>query len=285
MSDTIAVAGRTFFAAGLIGLGVEHFIFQEFVTGRAPPWPEGVPGGTVWAYVTGVAFIVLGLSFLSGRGVRPAAMVTAALIFTWAFVRLIPVAAADSVLGGTWTMAGKALTFTGGALAIAGTRPAGADRGTRLSRFMNLRRELIVFGAICLGLFMVMTGIQHFIFTEFVASLIPAWFPGNAVFWTYFAAVALIAGGIGLNVPPTARLAAYLSGWMIFSWFWIVHLPRTLASASDGMAVFEALAFSGIAFVLATSERIERSARDPVRDPDPDLARVDRGAVAGGIRD
>lgn len=37
MSRTIAVVGRAFFAAGLIGLGVEHFVFQEFVTGRAPP--------------------------------------------------------------------------------------------------------------------------------------------------------------------------------------------------------------------------------------------------------
>lgn len=285
MSHAIAVVGRVFFAAGLIGLGVEHFVFQEFVTGRAPPWPEAVPGGTVWAYVTGIAFMALGLAILSGRSVRSAAMVTAVLIFLWAFVRLIPVVAADSFLGGTWTLAGKALTFTGGALAIAGTRLTGEDRGTPLSKFMNLRREFIVFGAICLGLFMVMTGIQHFIFTEFVASLIPAWFPGDNVFWTYFAGVALIAGGIGLNVPPTARLAAYLSGAMIFSWFWIVHIPRMFASVSDGMAVFEALAFSGIAFVLATSERAERSAQDPIRDSDRVRRPVDRPAVAGGIRD
>lgn len=281
MSRTIAVVGRAFFAAGLIGLGVEHFVFQEFVTGRAPPWPEAVPGGAAWAYVTGIAFIVLGLSFVSGRSVRLAAMVTAALIFLWAFIRLIPVVAADSILGGTWTMAGKALTFTGGALAIAGTRPIGVHRGTPLSRFMNLRREFIVYGAICLGLFMVMTGIQHFIFTEFVASLIPVWFPGDSVLWTYFAGVALIAGGIGLNVPPTARLAAYLSGSMIFSWFWIVHIPRTFASVSDGMAVFEALAFSGIAFVLGTSERIERSAQDPIPDPDRDRTDVNRSVLAG----
>jgi hypothetical protein len=38
---------------------------------------------------------------------------------------------------------------------------------------------------------------------------------------------------------------------MVFSWFWIVHIPRTLFSVSDGIAVFEALAVSGLAFVLA----------------------------------
>jgi hypothetical protein len=38
---------------------------------------------------------------------------------------------------------------------------------------------------------------------------------------------------------------------MVFSWVWIVHLPRTLASVSDSIAIFEALAFSGLAFVIA----------------------------------
>jgi uncharacterized membrane protein len=115
----------------------------------------------------------------------------------------------------------------------------------------NRRGPFILIGRICLGLFLLMTGIQHFLHTEFVASLIPTWFPGNAVFWTYFAGVALISGGIGLHVPMTARLAALLSGIMVFSWFWIVHIPRTFVGVSDSIAVFEALAVSGIAFVLA----------------------------------
>jgi hypothetical protein len=95
------------------------------------------------------------------------------------------------------------------------------------------------------------TGIQHFLFTGFVASLIPGWFPGNAISWTYFAGVALIAGGIGQFNRHTAGLAALLSGWMVFSWFWIVHIPRTFVGVSDSIAVFEALAVSGVAFVLA----------------------------------
>jgi hypothetical protein len=38
---------------------------------------------------------------------------------------------------------------------------------------------------------------------------------------------------------------------MVFSWFWIVHVPRTFGGVSDKIAVFEALATCGIAFVLA----------------------------------
>jgi hypothetical protein len=38
---------------------------------------------------------------------------------------------------------------------------------------------------------------------------------------------------------------------MVFSWFWIIHVPRTFLDVSSAVAVFEALFVSGLAFVLA----------------------------------
>lgn len=58
--------------------------------------------------------------------------------------------------------------------------------------------------------------------------------------------------------PRTDALAALATGLMIFSWFWIVHLPRVHTSVSDGIALFEALAVSGIALVVAGVRRRER---------------------------
>lgn len=230
MGQALLPVGRTFFALALVGLGVEHFLFGTFVTGRAPAWPEGTAGGPLWAYASGLVFIATGLAALSGRYVRNAALIAAALIGVWALARHIPILATEALLSGAWTRAGKALAFLGGALALAG---------------------FIVAPRVCLGSFLVISGIQHFLFTKAVMSLIPGWFPGSPVFWAYFAGVALIAGGIGLFVPFTARLAAALSGLMLFSWFWIVHVPRTFVSVSDGIALFEALAFAGIAWMLA----------------------------------
>jgi uncharacterized membrane protein YphA (DoxX/SURF4 family) len=101
--------------------------------------------------------------------------------------------------------------------------------------------------------------LQHFIYADFVATLVPAWIPGH-YFWTYFAGIALIAGGAGLIIPQTARLAATLTGLMIFLWVVLLHIPRALAAVgpqirNEWTAVFEALFFSGIAFVLAASLR------------------------------
>src|SRR5690606_9085283 len=99
------------------------------------------------------------------------------------------------------THVGKALTLSGGALVLASTFPKMySGQGSPLSRFVNSDQNFIWVGRICLGIFFIITGIQHFIYTTFVASLIPVWFPGNAIYWTWFTGIALIGGGIGLFI-------------------------------------------------------------------------------------
>lgn len=244
--------GRLFFAVALVGLGIEHIIFQEFVTGRAAPWPVSLPGKAIWVYGSGAIIVATGLAILGRRQARAAAILAGLVILAWALLRNISAAATDSLFAGSWTRAGKALTLFGGAFAIAGTLPP-VKRGPNptLLRLMNLSGEYIVLGRIGLGVFLIIAGVQHFTFTEFVATLIPGWFPGNPTWWVQFAGVGLLAGGLGLLVSQTARWAALLSGLMVFSWFWIVHIPRVFVSESDGIAVFEALAVSGIALVIA----------------------------------
>jgi uncharacterized membrane protein len=102
---------------------------------------------------------------------------------------------------------------------------------------------------------MILGGVQHFIYTQFVATLVPQWIP-YPVFWAYFAGVALVAGGAGLIVTKTARLAAALSGLMIFLWVVLLHVPRAMAAMpaqqrNEWTAVFEALAFAGVALTIA----------------------------------
>jgi uncharacterized membrane protein len=243
--------GRLFVALAFLGMGIEHFIFQEFITGRAPAWPTSVPGKAIWAYGSGAVIAGAGLAILIRRNSRPLLMLAGILILLWALLRHIPIVAADSLLAGSWTRAGKALMLFGGAFAVAGTLLAENARTTTRLRFINRSDEYILLGRICLGIFLIISGVQHFIFTPFVVTLIPGWFPGNATWWAWFAGVALLAGGVGLLVSRTAAPAALMAGLMVFSWFWIVHIPRTFVSRSDGIAVFEALAVSGIAFVVA----------------------------------
>jgi hypothetical protein len=111
------------------------------------------------------------------------------------------------------------------------------------------------FGRFFLPITAIVFGIDHFLYRDFVAALVPSWIPG-AVFWTYFAGVALIAAGAGMILRIQAQLASLMLGIMIFLWLLFLHIPRAIADphsakGNEWTSVFEALAFSGIAFILA----------------------------------
>ena len=65
-----------------------------------------------------------------------------------------------------------------------------------------------------------------------------------------------MAGGIGIMVRRVARLASLMVGVMIFLWVLMLHIPRAIVDpytnvGNEWASVFEALAFSGMAFMLA----------------------------------
>ena len=241
-------AGRLFFAIGLAGFGILQFIYGDFVPGRAPAWPPAIPGRLVWAFASGAILIGAGAAIASGVRARSGALASGTIIVIWALLRHLPGLVANPH-GITLTASGKALALSGGAFAVAGSLAVNR-RSFEDAWFLYL-------GRCCLGAFMMLGGIQHFIYPDFVAALIPAWIPGHP-FWVYFAAVALIAGGAGLIFPQTARLAAALSGLMLLLWVVLLHVPRAVAAAdpqrrNEWTAVFEALAMAGIAWVAAGS--------------------------------
>lgn len=248
------LVGRMFFAIGLVAFGILHVVYGDFVTRVVPGWPAWIPARWFWVYLIGATLISGGAAMLLRIKGRSAAVILGALIFlSFVFLHL-PRAAAGAFMGGTWTSAGKGLVLFGGCVAVAATFRR-EERGQASSVFDGQLPEVV--GRVCLGLFMILGGIQHFRFVEFVMTLVPSWVPGGGLFWTYFAGVALIAGGVGLMIPATARLAAALSGVMMFLWVVMLHIPRAVAAATDATranettAVFEALAFSGLAFLLA----------------------------------
>jgi uncharacterized membrane protein YphA (DoxX/SURF4 family) len=62
-------------------------------------------------------------------------------------------------------------------------------------------------------------------------------------------------------IPLTTRLAATLTAVMILLWVPMLHIPRALAdlhNTNETTAVFEALAMSGIAFMIAAHTREAR---------------------------
>lgn len=234
--------GRLLVGAALLAFGVENVLFGRYIVARHAPWPADPSAQFLVACVTAAVLLASGAAFLTGRFVRLAGVASAALILGWALVLHLPVAIAGAAWGGAWTSMLKAVTLASGvfAVAVADGRPMGP--------VLSALRTLAPFGA---AAFFLLGGIQHFLFTTFVATLMPPFIPG-AIFWTRFAGLALIAAGLGFALPSVRPVAARLTAVMVFSWVFLVHLPLVVnVGRAEWMGVVEAVCISGVCLALA----------------------------------
>lgn len=260
--DTYLVRfGRLLFGISLTAFGALHFIYGDFVTRVVPSWPAWIPPRWLWAALVGTVLVAAGAAVITSIKPRPALAGLAGLLVLSIALLHLPSAAQDVFIGGTWTGTGKALVLLGGCAAVATTYP----RNTYATAAVLDPHGSQAAGRLCLAAFMILAGAQHFRWTDFVVTLVPGWVPGGGPFWTYCSAVLLIAGGLGMMIPATARPAAFWSGVMIFLWVLMLHVPRAVqgvgSRSNETTAVFEALGFSGLAFLYAaTSARASNRA-------------------------
>jgi uncharacterized membrane protein YphA (DoxX/SURF4 family) len=244
----IILYGRLFYAAGIVALGLQHFYNGDFVAVIVPSVPASIPGRYFWTCLSGAGLVITGGAIILGKGARPAAILLGTVLLVLLVFRHVPVqASANSRSLGAWTGAFKILTLAGGAFAVAASLPG--EKSPRADR------RFTSFGCFALAITCAIFGVDHFLYVGFVASLVPDWIP-HPVFWTYFCGAALIAAGAGMILRVRARLASGLLGAMIFAWLLMLHIPRAIVDPFTGQgnewtSVFEALAFSGIAFILS----------------------------------
>ncbi|MCR8561372.1 hypothetical protein KXD93_27210 [Mucilaginibacter sp. BJC16-A38] len=256
--EKLIKAGRIFYGIMIAGLGVQQIFYADFRPVIFPPWGASVPGIAFWAYLFTVVLIAAGICIIIDKWAREVSLILGGL-----FLLLILLCQAPYELImdpykdhlGSWTNALKELVLAGGAFAVAGTYPVSEADDQKTPSLIWLLEKLIPFGGTFLSITMILFGVAHFLYPTFVAPLVPAWIPSH-LFWTYFAGVALIAAGVGIILKIQLKLAALLLGAMIFIWLLVLHIPRTIADpygdkGNELTSVFEALGFSGIAFIVA----------------------------------
>lgn len=244
-----APAIRNILAASLAALGLLHLIFGERLARMFPVWPEWLPGRPLWAHLAGFAMLAAGVCILARIRPRAAAILIGLIGLASVAALHLPRSLASGGFGDEWSNVLKWLAMATGAFVLATELPG----GERQAAGERAVARLAAAAPWALGAFMVAAAYLHVRFAEFVAMLIPEYIPWRE-FWTYFTAVALAAGGIGLVVPATARLAGLLTSLMIFLWFLLLHTPRMLADPSGPVGwseMAESLGFAAIAFLLA----------------------------------
>jgi len=234
-------------------LDFSQFIPRDLPYILALPDHFPVSGRVALACIFGIMFAFAGTSILFERKIRQVSLlfgVLLLLIFCFYYIPYEFLASPNYMHLEDWENALKELAFAGGALVIAGCYSE--KNRNALTRFLE---KLIPLGAIIFAVTIISFGILHFMLAKEASTLVPSWIPGH-LFWIYFAGVALIGSGISIILKIKTRLTATLLGLMIFLWFILLHIPRIIVSPvvympAEVTSAFLALAYSGIAFVIA----------------------------------
>ena len=231
--DVLSRAGRYCLGSAVAASGLMQIITVGYVR-LVPQLPAGLPVQALGAVATGAVLVLVGGAVLTGYKPRLAAYGLAGLLVILFGLRL-PELAPNS---GALVNPAKVLALLGGALLLGG----GAGFWARVA-------------AMLFGLFFLICGWAHLQYSGFVDNMVPAWIPPSQRFWTYFSAGALLAGGVGVMLPPTRRPAGILSGVMVFLWVPLLHIPLALKmhNAFELAGVFEATALAGVAWLVAAS--------------------------------
>jgi uncharacterized membrane protein YphA (DoxX/SURF4 family) len=232
-------------------IGLQHIYNANFVAVILPPARNTFGPEYFFVCLAGMLLFFTGIVLATGAFVRAAGLLLGfALLAALAVGQLPGLAGPAAGVLASWTNPLKLLSLSGGAFVAAASR---ASRGR-------------TFGRACLGIMCLVFGADHFVYGSFVASLVPGWIPAPH-FWAYFCGAALLAAGATFLTGILARAAAALFAAMVLTWLVILHVPLALRSAygpsgEQWTNAFEALAFGGIALMLAVASPAQAKAQE-----------------------
>jgi uncharacterized membrane protein len=246
--DKLILLGPIFYAAPLAGFGTEHFTLSQAIASIVPPW---IPWHQFWAIFVGACFIAAALSLVTKIQVRLSASLLALTFFLFVALMDAPAWAQEPHDRFALALTLRELSFSGGALALAGSltkqwRERGAHVLATIARY---------FVAIPVLFF----SFEQFLHGNYVPGiplnrLTPDWIHGHAI-WTYLAAVFYAVAGMLLLVGKKTRTAATWLGLTVLFVELVVYVPigvvdrASLSSGFNYMA--DTLMFCGAVFLLA----------------------------------
>jgi uncharacterized membrane protein len=208
--------GIRILAVSTIGFGIACFLQRDF-TIFWQPFPESLPFRQPLAFLSAGLLVLNGAALLHARTARLAALVQIVLFLFYATSWLPRLINGPEAAGGLLGIAEHVSIVVGAATIWVRLSPGSEVRG-----FAPGAR--IVFG-LCSMIF----ALAHFIGYEGTARLIPAWIPGDPIFWALFTGAAHLAVGLALIADRLAILATRMGGLMYLCFAAFVWLPGAVS--------------------------------------------------------
>lgn len=252
--------GRLFYGIGIIALGVHQLIIKDFRSEILSPFPAWAHEYSVFSILTSLVLIVTGIiisgiikiKFIDTKKVclyLGFGFLTAFVVSHLPYIFIFNTDKAN--ITQIWINAIEELTYSGGAFVLAGS--FSSNKGE--NKFDAFLERLIPFGRIFYSLLMLLFGLSHFLFAQFVSTMVPKWLPGT-MFWTYFVGVALICSGISIIFKLWIKPISLLLALMLMLFFLFFHIQDavenpTVGGGNEIVRALIALLFCGIALVIA----------------------------------
>jgi uncharacterized membrane protein len=240
-SSPVTAIGRTLYALAILAFGIQYAIFGHLRPGL-PLCPNWLPHNQLIAYILAVILIATGLTLLATWRVLAVSLTLGLLLLITSVLYLQRL---NFVLhtGGGRTLFLEALSLASAALILHGLSARATAKLTLMPGRIFFAFAMIVFGA------------QHFMYTKFIAYIVPAFLPQHT-FWVILTGIALIAAGLSIATTIADKIAAYSIFALFFGWLVMLHIPRILHAPHNGdewSSGFVALALSGASLLIAAS--------------------------------
>ena len=220
--QTLLKFARIFFALDLAGLALQLALTGHFSAGL-PPFPPTLAASHTQIYGIAGVMLLLAVGMLVPRAVATCSLLLGLIYTGSAFMLHGAYGQALLQNGNLRTVFLETLAIGAGALAlfaIEAKPPRAFQEAQTAIGFLAL-----VLFALCIAVF----GYQHFEFLRFVAPLVPRWIPAHAL-WVQITGAAMIAAAIAFFLPRVAVPAGIALGVMFLLWFFLLHVPRVIAS-------------------------------------------------------
>lgn len=247
--NTLRRLGPSLFAISMVFFGVQYLRYGRYA-GGLPPVPPWAPGGAVGAYLTGAILILGGLSILFRKKPRWGAAIIGIFFLFCVLILHSPHIQGILYSGNDRTRAFEPLALSGAAFALISLLPTDRDDAPHPNHSSDWITPM---GRWLFALSMIVFGIQHFMYADFIATLVTPWIPVH-LFWVYFTGVGMIIVGLAMITGILGQLACTWLGIMFLLWVLVLHAPRVAAARHNGdewNSMVVALAFSGASFILA----------------------------------
>ena len=270
--------GRFLYGIGIVALGIHQLIIKDFRPEILPPFPQWAHKYIVFPILAGVALIIAGTIISGLFKIKSVNAKKICLYLGLCFLVLIITCHLPYILIfspdkvsrlDVWFGAGEELAYCGGAFVMAGSFSENDFSTGGKNSLELLLEKLIPVGRIFYSTLIILFGSTHFIFTDFVSTMVPRWM-GAPVFWTYFVGTALIGSGISIIFKIWIKPAAFLLAIMLLLFFIFFHVPDAIANpyVSGGTEIVRAivaLLFCGIALVIASTNDAKKSISETIQ--------------------